>query len=176
MSESPPSTTIDPPVTPPDVDVPAIEMPAPSADWATCGRIVHVYSTAWEGPRPGIVIANMIVADGPKTGAQELTVNVMLDGTRDAKVLDVFRKRAKGNTLENVPLYDQLSHEQRAAVLAENKRRGAEYLCEWPPRPSGPAQPRQADGVREALTTLLSDPAGASIDPGLAQACIDKLT
>lgn len=115
-----------------------------SATLATCGRVVHVYSNRWDGPRPGIVICGW----GIGSGRQLINVNVMLDGANEPEALDDFRKRGQGNTLTSVGLYDPLTPQERSSLISGPGASGDEnpprYHCEWMPFQAGQATRTQA--------------------------------
>jgi hypothetical protein len=60
----------------------------------TRGRIIEVTSNLWEGKRPATIVSVVGPDENPMVRA-----NVMLDGTTDQKVLDLFRVRNEGNTV-----------------------------------------------------------------------------
>lgn len=111
--------------------------PETSSMPAQCGRIVHVYSQAWEGPRPGLVLAQ--VHGESHDQRQLVAVNVMLDGLRDESVLRRCRNSKSGNTLI-APLFDPQTPEQRRSALAAarpcGQTCGIAAIAEWPPRAS----------------------------------------
>lgn len=110
------------------VPQPAAHLPAWSTKRATVGRVVHVYSDRWEGPRPGIVVFG--------GGGESYTVNAMLDGFRDQQALLEFRQVPTGNSLTGVVLYDPLTPVERAAALEVTAPSGkfqGRYIAEWPP-------------------------------------------
>ena len=106
-------------------------IPPTSKTPASVGRVVHVYSRRWRGPRSGIVVM------GPWASAQQIrdgsrqlvNVNVFLDGANDTAVLAECRARPEGNTWTSVDLFDELDQHQRD-ILGKQ----AEIWCEWPPR------------------------------------------
>jgi hypothetical protein len=107
----------------------------------TVGRIVHVYSTKWSGPRPGLV--SNVLADRCEKDAHRANVNVFADGCNDAAWLAELRKSASGNTIGGVPIFDGPAD---GVVLPEEleehgDRRGLpgsaeefRILAIWPPR------------------------------------------
>ncbi|MDX2147596.1 MAG: hypothetical protein SFZ23_08755 [Planctomycetota bacterium] len=79
----------------------------PSNRPVTCGRIVHVYCSAWEGPRPGITIRS-----------EELNgwlVNVFTDTGSDISIVNV---------------YEPFEPFARDSILAAE---GWAEWAEWPP-------------------------------------------
>jgi hypothetical protein len=78
-------------------------------------RMVLVYSNAWSGPRPGVIVSGPFGAS-----PQRANVNVMLDGSTDADALAKLRARREGNTLAGVPIFDAQTDEERAAAVAEH--------------------------------------------------------
>lgn len=127
--------------TPPDV----FSKPQ-SKTMASCGRVVHVYSNRWRGPRPGLVICGW----GVSGTHQLINVNVMLDGANDTKVLAEFRARPDGNTLTSIGLYDPLTDLERGQLIAgpgaSSKDNHPRYHCEW--------LPFQASGVQRNELSL----------------------
>jgi hypothetical protein len=131
---------------------PAGALPASSIP-ATCGRIVHVFSKHWQGPRPGVVMRPL----DDNTAA----VNVMLNGAEDAGILAEFRARPEGNTIA-VTIYDPLTNEQRDIVANDTPWAWAE----WMPFQKGQAQltaqaqsrvPGLIDSIQKILRLLASN-------------------
>lgn len=113
--------------TPPDV----FSLPH-SKTQASCGRVVHVYSNQWRGPRPAIVVQ----AWGVSGTHQLINATVIQDGCND-KALTM------GATLGSVGLYDPLTPEQRAALIAgpgaSSADNPARFHAEWMPFQAGQA-------------------------------------
>jgi hypothetical protein len=107
----------------------------PTDQKITVGRIVHVYSDLWVGPRPGLV--THAFAFGPSYA----NVNVFADGTLDEKWLENLRKHPHGNTLASLPILDFEKDGSITEAVLENH--GVTYdrgdltiraLAVWPPR------------------------------------------
>jgi hypothetical protein len=107
------------------------------------GRIVHVYSDQWAGPRPGIVVGGPFEESRPFTDGfgQFVNVNVFLDGANDPSALAACRAATCGNTLCSVPLFDELKQEDRVELMAvapdqfgSNANGIRRAWAEWPPR------------------------------------------
>jgi hypothetical protein len=104
---------------------------------ATVCRDVHVYSNRWHGPQPGkIVTGPWPSVEGVKAGErQTANVNVFLDGVVNRDALAQFRHRKEGNTFAEVEVFDELSAEQRAELIAASQRNREWFVwCEWPPK------------------------------------------
>ncbi len=116
-------------------DAPPIET---SRTPATVGRVVHVYSSLWEGEQPGMVTRGPLPSvDQVRAGAtQQANVNVMLDGVNNFNVLQVFRGRAEGNTVRACRVYDALDPLQRAQLRVQIAGAFAPgepvFWAEWP--------------------------------------------
>lgn len=110
----------------------------------TVGRIVHVYSSRWDGPRPGIIVAVKPASD--PDGEILTNVNVFLDGTQDAGVLAVFRLRATGNTIANMGIHEPLTTPARIGILANTPAMPGQgvFWAEWPPMAPLPAMATRA--------------------------------
>lgn len=85
----------------------------------TVGRVVHVYSTVWAGPRPGIVV------DAGEGG--RCTVNVFADGVRDRSYLAALRRAETGNTFRDVPVYDGIP---AGAMHTDGEHPTPRFLCD----------------------------------------------
>ena len=125
--------------TPPDVfSKPHSKTPA------TCGRVVHVYSNRWAGPRPGIVTQ----AWGISGTHQLINVTVIPDGCNDRRWLTEHGKTNQGTSLGSVGLYDPLTDEERSALIcgpgASGDNDPPRYHCEWMPFQAGQATRTQA--------------------------------
>lgn len=124
--------------TPPDVfSKPHSKTPA------SCGRIVHVYSNRWTGPRPGLVTQAWGVSDTH----QLVNVTVAPDGCNDSKWLSEMAKTGQGTSLGSVGLYDPLTPEERSALIDVRVRdyfQPPRYHCEWMPFQAGQATRTQA--------------------------------
>lgn len=97
----------------------------------TCGRIVHVYSSLWDGARPGIVLS----ATGPIAD-----VNVELHAVRDADAIKALHGPSPFRTILGVPVYDPLT----PGITTVQGSTGGNYWAEWPPivrQIPGPAIP-----------------------------------
>lgn len=114
-----------------------------SSTRATVGRVVHVYSTMWDGARYGLVAGMAPSPFGGSDGApcdpeglQLVNVNVGLDGTCDEAPLLGARCSPLGATRPSLPLFDVLTSEQRAGLVEQAKAAGRESVswAEWPPR------------------------------------------
>lgn len=125
--------------TPPDV----FSKPQ-SATPASCGRVVHVYSNRWAGPRPGIVTQ----AWGIGSGRQLINVTVVPDGCNDRRWAYEHGKNEQGTSLGSVGLYDPLTPEERSALIcgpgASANDSQPRYHCEWMPFQAGQATRTQA--------------------------------
>ena len=113
--------------TPPDVfSKPHSKTPA------TCGRVVHVYSNRWAGPRPGIVTQ----AWGISGTHQLINVTVIPDGCNDRRWLTEHGKTNQGTSLGSVGLYDPLTDEERSALIcgpgASGDNRKSPVICICP--------------------------------------------
>jgi len=97
------------------------------------GRIVHVYSSRWSGPRPGIIVGVERLAAGESE--PRANVNVFLDGTRDAEILQLFRLRSTGNTIASMLINSPANSDDRIQALRENQpsNNGGVFWAEWPP-------------------------------------------
>lgn len=125
--------------TPPDVfSKPHSKTPA------TCGRVVHVYSNRWAGPRPGIVTQ----AWGVSSMRQLINVTVIPDGCNDRRWLTEHGKTNQGTSLGSVGLYDPLTPEERSVLIwgpgASADNDPPRYHCEWMPFQAGQATRTQA--------------------------------
>jgi hypothetical protein len=103
---------------------------------ASCGRIVHIYSTLWQGPRPADVLS---ATNLDEVEQNKVRCNVKVDGQVDADVLARFRAAETGNTLL-CHLYDPLTDEQRAELLGEPDDENPRFIAEWMPYQKGQAQ------------------------------------
>lgn len=127
---------------------------APSKTAATCGRVVLMFSTAWEGPRPGLVIRGEGDVSSQnrdfRVDGQHITANVMVDGANDTALLALLRQRPGGNTFTTIPLFDPLDDAARSQ-LAESMPAGhalgegvngkpVVVWAEWMPYQKGQAQ------------------------------------
>lgn len=121
---------------------------APLPDWATkpqsktpasCGRLVHVYSNRWIGPRPGIVTQAWGISDTK----QLVNVTVIPDGCNDTAWIKEAALTGNGLSLGSVGLYDPLTPEERSAIIAgpgaSSNNNPARYHCEWMPFQAGQA-------------------------------------
>lgn len=167
--------------TPPDVfSKPHSKTPA------TCGRVVHVFSNRWLGPRPGIVTQAWGISDTH----QLVNVTVIPDGCNDRKWLDEMAKGGQGTSLGSVGLYDPLTTEERTPLIcgpgASSASNPARYHCEWMPFQAGQAAKTEdvtktlADRVtnlKAALAALLKcRPLNlAHTDPSTHQAALDLI-
>lgn len=99
---------------------------------ASCGRVVHVYSNQWVGPRPAIVVQ----AWGVSGTHQLINATVIQDGCNDKAL-------PQGGTLGSVGLYDPLTSEQRAALVAgpgaSSANNPPRFHAEWMPFQAGQA-------------------------------------
>jgi hypothetical protein len=132
--------------TPPDVfSKPHSKTPA------SCGRIVHVYSNRWTGPRPGLVTQAWGVSDTH----QLVNVTVTPDGCNDSKWLSEMAKTGQGTSIGSVGLYDPLTPEERSALIcgpgASAASNPPRYHCEWMPYQAGQA------AKTEDVTKVLAD-------------------
>ncbi len=100
-----------------------------SGQQPSVGRILHVYSSLWRGPRPGIVVNAF--PDAPSIA----NVNVFLDGYNDAGVLAEIRQRPSGNTFPSCPVLEPQTGEGQRAAAADRYRQpdGFFAFAEWPP-------------------------------------------
>lgn len=114
------------------------------------GRILHVYSDLWSGPRPGMVVNGPWDEPHqpvPGPGEQVMTfngphvnVNCFADGANDREWLAQLRASPSGNTLPSVPVFDL--PEGIPLVTSEMLEKygqlqlniGARVLAVWPPR------------------------------------------
>jgi len=108
---------------------------------ASVGRMVHVYSTEWGGPRPGIVVSTC------SGSTQLVNVNVILDSCNDHAF-----ERIGYRTLCALPMYDALSEENRAMLLktapAKAEKDQPYCWCEWMPFVAAGVAPKpKADGT-----------------------------
>lgn len=120
--------------TPPDVfSKPHSKTPA------TCGRVVHVYSNRWDGPRPGIVTQ----AWGVGNTYQYVNVTVIPDGCNDSKWVDEMAKSGQGTSLGSVGLYEPLAPGERSSLIcgtgSSSSNNPPRYHCEWMPFQAGQA-------------------------------------
>jgi hypothetical protein len=69
------------------------------------GRIVHLYGDKWDGPRPGIIVANNLEATGDDEPIAFVDVNIFLHGKNDQPLLTTARLSPSGNTIIAVPLF-----------------------------------------------------------------------
>jgi len=105
---------------------------------ASCGRVVHVYSNRWEGPRPGIVTQ----AWGVGYGRQLINVTVIPDGCNDRGWVENHAATGQGTSLGSIGLYDPMTPEDRTSLLhppATGQDRPARYHAEWMPFQAGQA-------------------------------------
>lgn len=122
---------------------------APLPDWATkpqsktpasCGRLVHVYSNRWIGPRPGLVTQ----AWGISGTHQLINVTVVPDGCNDREWAIEHGRSNQGTSLGSVGLYDPLTPEERSALIcgpgASAENNPPRYHCEWMPFQAGQAK------------------------------------
>jgi len=128
-------------------DVAALaETPSPSvANVATarspiqvpsCGRILHLWSDRWDGPRPAVVIKSRIEED-----RVFVDCNVSFHGVEDASLLHAARLVASGNTLAGVELlqpprpagFGDLDAAIHSADICNNEAFGR-VVAVWPPR------------------------------------------
>jgi hypothetical protein len=94
---------------------------------ASVGRIVHVHSPAWEGPRAGIIVGTQGVAvDSP---VQYVCVNVFFDGGRDELLIQQCRARPEGNTFQSTPIIVNPDEAEAA-----RERFSFVWWATWPPR------------------------------------------
>lgn len=106
----------------------------------TVGRIIHVYSPDWEGPRPAMVVG--VNPDG------SCNVNVQCDGEVDKGLLAMVRSRDSGNTFCGLDVYDPMSDEQRAEM---------DVHAEWMPFQVGQAQKQTKQDTTATDVDTLKD-------------------
>lgn len=97
------------------------------------GRIVHIYSLFWTGPRPGIIVS---VCPAPVTsGDLFANINVMFDGTTDSEMLAACRASALGNTLPQMFVNEPLDAKTRDGLLEQARISDDKTFrwAEWPP-------------------------------------------
>lgn len=101
---------------------------------ASVGRVLHLYHGQYTRigklvkPAPCVVTAAMASPEEIRGGApQFVNANATFDALQFPEALAACRASPTGNTFGSVPLYDQLSEEQRA------KLGPSAVWCEWPP-------------------------------------------
>lgn len=98
----------------------------------TVGRIVHVYSSEWTGPRPGIVVNCWSEAEATIDSPINANMNVFLDGGNDATVLEKKRASRAWPTLMSIPVFEARTPEQRESWAAVSPH--STCFAEFPPR------------------------------------------
>lgn len=110
-------------------DAPGVEegkpltLPLTSSRRATVGRTLHLYSPAWRGPRPCIVVN----VEDEGQASWLVNVNVFLDGVHDTGALAQARASSQGNTHRLVPVYEPLTPAERNLFLERSDRPWAEW-------------------------------------------------
>lgn len=101
---------------------------------ASVGRALHFYHGQLTRlgkrvkPQPCTVTAAFTPAEEIRGGApQYVNVNATFDGLQFPEAVAAVRASSSGGTFGSVPVYDELSEEQRAKLGP-----GAVW-CEWPP-------------------------------------------
>lgn len=97
----------------------------PSKQTATVIRDLLISSRHFEGQRPGKVVR--VLKAATDKDPQRVNVNVFVDGTTDGGFLDTLRQSRTGNTINNVPVLDPLTDEERAKFLEAEP-----FIAEWP--------------------------------------------
>lgn len=133
-------------------DIAPTHIPFCSPVKATPARLVYCFCPAlWEGSRPAVVLE----ANDNGSAEQRITVNVELNGVRDAGVIAQLAKHPQGNTIFNVPLFEPLTEDQRA-LCQEALNVYPACWCEWMPYQAGQAKKTEAveSGLAARVTEL----------------------
>ena len=153
---------------------------------ASCGRVVHVYSNRWVGPRPALVIQ----AWGVSSTYQLINASVFLDGANDSRAASALTGDPKTTVLpvSSIGLYDPLDPVERGQLLAgpgaSNSNNPTRIHAEWMPYQAGQAQQTknvagpiadQVSRLNAAFTEYLRNYEHTSTNPSFADSLIAKL-
>lgn len=100
-----------------------------------CGRILHLYSNRWIGPRPAIVVNCWPPTQ--ESDEYRVNVNVQLDGSTDGNFLNDCRSSPSGNTINALTVHDEPPTGRTLADTTEypkgtSEQRNGFFYCCWP--------------------------------------------